>query len=146
MRTLDKKEKNKYHDRDDLDYYGIKDIENLFGDVVDNDYYKSILVKYSFKNNYKYYESRGEKDKNLSVKEYLNKTIPYLSDLINDYKAIGNESNDWKVQIIMCVNFISSKDTRENRSIYVRSDNEEIRQGNKTNGIIKWLLNSFLNN
>ena len=57
----------KYHDRDDLDYYGIKDI-NLFGDVdVDDDnYYKLILVKSSFKNNHKYYETRGHKDKPMS--------------------------------------------------------------------------------
>ena len=54
---------NKYHDRDDQDYYGIKDIENLFGNVVDVDYYKPILVKSCFKDNYKYCESRGDKDK-----------------------------------------------------------------------------------
>ena len=93
VRTLDKKEKYKYHDRYDLDYYGIKDIKNLFSNVDDDDYYKPILIKSSFKDNYKYYESRGDKDKNLSVKEYLNKIIPYLSDLINDHKAIRNESN-----------------------------------------------------
>ena len=46
----------------------------------------------------------------------------------------------------MCVNFISSRDTRETCSIYVRSDNEEIREGNETDDIIKGLLNSFLNN
>ena len=65
VRTLDKKEKYKYHDRDDLDYNGIRDIENLF-DVDNNDdyYYKPILVNSSFKENYKYYESRGDKDKN----------------------------------------------------------------------------------
>ena len=65
-----KKETWRYHKRDDLDYYGIRDIENLFGnvDVDDDDYYKPILVKSSFKNNYKYYESRGDKDTNLSVK------------------------------------------------------------------------------
>ena len=63
--TLNNKEKYHYHDGDDLDYYGIKDIENLFGDVDednDDDYYKPILVKNSFENNYKYYESRGDKD------------------------------------------------------------------------------------
>ena len=27
VKTLDEKEKYKYHDRDDLDYYGIRDIE-----------------------------------------------------------------------------------------------------------------------
>ena len=65
VRSLDKKEKYKYHDRDDLDYYGIKDIENLFGsvDVDDDNYYKPVLVKTSFKDGYKYYESKGYKDK-----------------------------------------------------------------------------------
>ena len=42
-------------------------IENLFGnvDVDDDNYYKPILAKSSFKDNYKYYESRGDKDKKL---------------------------------------------------------------------------------
>ena len=30
VNTIDKKEEYKYHDPDDLDYYGIRDIENLF--------------------------------------------------------------------------------------------------------------------
>ena len=38
-------------------------MENLFSNVDDNDYYKPILVKSSFNSNYKYYESRGDKDK-----------------------------------------------------------------------------------
>ena len=69
-KTLNKKEEYQYHNRNDLDYYGIRDIENLLGDVDvdDNNYYKPILVKSSFKNNYKYHESRGDKDKNVSVK------------------------------------------------------------------------------
>ena len=46
----------------------------------------------------------------------------------------------------MHVNFISSKDTGETRTIFVWSDNEEIRLGNETDDIIKGLLNSFLNN
>ena len=71
VRTLDKKEKYKYHDRDDLDYHGIRDIEKLFDNVNDNDYYKPVLVKTSFKDGYKYYESKGDKDKKLSVKQYL---------------------------------------------------------------------------
>ena len=55
VRTLDKKEKYIYHDRDDLDYHGIRDIENLFdADNNNEDYYKPILVKSSFKENYKY--------------------------------------------------------------------------------------------
>ena len=95
VNTIDKKEEYKYHDRDDLDYYGIRDIENLFtNDDDDDNYYKPILVKTSFKNNYKYYESRGDKNKKLW--QYLYKIMPYLSDLINDHKAIRNESKEWK--------------------------------------------------
>ena len=51
VNAINKKEEYKYHDRDDLDYYGIRDIENLFdNDNADDDnYYKPILVKSSFK-------------------------------------------------------------------------------------------------
>ena len=46
----------------------------------------------------------------------------------------------------MHVNFISSKDTGETRTIYVWSDNEEIRSSNETDDIVKELFTSFLNN
>ena len=146
VNKLNKKEKYKYHDRDDLDYHGIRDIENLFGADNNDDYYKPILVKSYFKENYKYYESRGDKDKKLSVKQYLYKIMPYLSDLINDHKTNENNSNEWKIQINMHVNFVSSNDTGEIHTIFVWSDNEEIRLGNETDDIIKGLINSFLNN
>ena len=127
-----------------------QETENLFSNVDNdddgNDYYKPILVEISFKNNYKYYESRGDKDKKLSVKQYLYKIMPYLSDLINYHKAIRNQSKEWKIQINMHVNFVSSNDTGEIRTIFVWSDNEEVRSGNETDDIIKGLLNSFLNN
>ena len=45
VNTLNKKEKYKFHNRDDLDYYGIRDIENLFDNDDDNgddNYYKRI--------------------------------------------------------------------------------------------------------
>ena len=72
--------------------------------------------------------------------------IPYLSDLINENKAIENNFNEWKIQINMHVNFVSSNDNGENGTIFVWSDNEEIRLGNETDDIIKRLINSFLNN
>ena len=67
--------------------------------------------------------------------------MPYLRDQINDHK-----SKEWKIQINMHVNFISSKDTGETRTICVWSDNEKIRSGNETDDIIKELFKSFLNN
>ena len=144
VNTLNKKEKYKCHDRDDLDYHGIRDMENLFDAVNNDDFYKPVLAKTSFKESYKYYESRGGKDKKLSVKQYLYKIMPYLSDLINDNKTIKYNSNEWEIQINMHVNFISSNDTT--RTIFVLSNNEKIRSGNETNDIIKGLLNSFLTN
>ena len=87
VRILNKKEKYRYHDCDDPDYYGIRDIENLFRKVDKKDYYKPILVKSVFKGNYKKYESRGDKKKELSVKQYLYEIMPYLHDMINNHKA-----------------------------------------------------------
>ena len=117
-------------------------------DNIDNneDYYKPILIKSYFNESYKYYESRGDKDKKLSIEQYLDVIKPYLSDLINDHKAIETSSNEWKIQINMHINFVSSNDTGEIRTVFVWSDNEEIRLGNETDDIVKRLINSFLNN
>ena len=38
VRILSKKEEHGYNDRDDLDYYGMRDIENLFIKVDEEDY------------------------------------------------------------------------------------------------------------
>ena len=43
----------------------------------------------------------------------------------------------------MHVNFISYKDTGETRTIFVRSDNKEIRLGDEIGDIVKKLLESF---
>ena len=61
------------------------------------DYYKLILVKSYFNESYKYYESRGDKDKKLSIEQYLDVIKPYLSDLMNENKAIETSSNEWKI-------------------------------------------------
>ena len=94
VRILNDKEKYSLYDRDDLVYYGIRDIENLFDEVSEEDFYKPILVKSSFKGNYKYYESRGDKEKKLSVKQYLNKITQHLYDLINDHRIAKRV---WKI-------------------------------------------------
>ena len=143
VRNLNKKENYSPYDCDDFDYYGIKDIENLFYEFSKEDYYKPILVKSSFKGNYKYYESRGDKEKTLSVKQYLNKITPHLFDLINDQKI---SRRVWKIQISILVNFISSKDTGETRTIYVWSDNVSIMWISDTDDIIRELLGSILKN
>ena len=70
--------------------------------------------------------------------------IPYLHDMINDNKTA--QSGEWKIQLNMHVNFTSSKDTGETRTIYVWSDNEEIRLDNATDYTINKLLKPLLDN
>ena len=60
--TLDKNGKHKHSDHDDLDYFGLRELENLFGEINNDNSYKQVLVRSSFKNNYKLYESRGDKE------------------------------------------------------------------------------------
>ena len=85
------------------------------------------------------------KAKKLSIEQYLKMIKLYLIDLINENKAIETSSNEWKIQINMHINFVSSNETVEVRTVFVWSDNEEIRLGNETDDIIKRLLNSFMN-
>ena len=66
VRNLNNKEKYHPYDRDVLDYYGMRDIESLFDEANEEDYYKPILVKSSFKGNYKYYEAEEIKKKIVS--------------------------------------------------------------------------------
>ena len=75
-------------------------LEQLFNDDV---YYKPIEVKSSFKGNYVKYESNGDKDRSLSIAPYFLKVEPFLYDLIDFYKAIG----EWKIQLSIQVSFIA---------------------------------------
>ena len=141
VRILNNKEKHGPNDRDDFNYFRIRNIKNLFDKVNKEDYYKSIFVKSSYEGNYEHYESNGDIEKKLSVHQYLNKIRPYLHNLINDHRTIGRA---WKIQINIHVNFISSRDTGEIRTIYTWSNNVSIMQGRDTNDIIKQVFESFL--
>ena len=99
FKKLHDAKKSKYLDDDDVEYKGISDLELLFEEIDENDYYRPILVKSFHKEGYKEYESRGDKNKSLSIEEYLNMIIPYLKELINNHKAIENGSREWKIQL-----------------------------------------------
>ena len=113
----------------------------LFGEV-DEDYYKPIKTKIAFNDNYIEYESKGDKDKNLSAKEYFDIIRPYLRDMINDHKT----RKVWTIQLTMQINFISFKDFKETRTMYTKSCNIEIMMGNETDGITDELHKSLLQN
>ena len=87
----------KYCSKDDFERRNIKDIKNLFNRValkkitfiqsVDEDYYRPTRTKSGFNGTYVEYESKGDKDKNLSPKEYLDMSRPYLSGTTNNHKT-----------------------------------------------------------
>ena len=91
-KILKELEKHRYRDNDDLDYKGIRQIEQLF-DEINEDYYKPIKTKGAFSNNYIKYESRGDKDKVLYVREYFYMIMSYLENMINNHKAPIRDSS-----------------------------------------------------
>ena len=66
----------------------------------------------------------------------------YLRDMINNYKT----RRESKIQLIMQINFVSFKDSKETRTMYTKSRNTEIMMGKKTDGIIEELRKSLLKN
>ena len=122
---------------------------------IDEDYYKPIITKGAFNNNYIQYESKGDKGKNLSIKKYMIR--PYVIDIIKGHKASGlvkyhsgnktcveETPSKWKIQLTMAINFIFSKDSNETRTMHTKSNNVEIMIGNETDEIIEELFKSFL--
>ena len=107
---------------------------------IDKDYYKSIKAKSAFNSNYIEYETKGDENKNLSPEECLNIIRPYLSDIINDHKT----QSEWKTQLTMQINFISSKDAAETRTMHTKSHNREIMMGNERDEISKKVFDSLL--
>ena len=83
---------------------------------------------------------------------------PYLSNIIDDYKAFkklkvhsGNEvSNyetqfwEWKIQLTLSINFISSKDSDETCNMHTKIINIEIMVGSETDENIEELFKSLL--
>ena len=148
-------EEHQYRDNDDLDYKGIKEIKNLCNKI-DEDYCKPIKTKSAFNSNYIEYESRGGKGKRLSVKKYFYMIMSYLEDMINDHKAAIKDSNgrviegdlsgEWKIQLTMRINFVSSLDPEKNCIMDSKSDNVEITIGCETGDIIKKRFKSFMKN
>ena len=85
--TLNKKQKYRHVDHHDQNYYGVEDIEHLVDDDID-DYYAPILVRSSFENNFEEYKVRGDKEKNLSLKQYITTITSYLFELTDKKRTI----------------------------------------------------------
>ena len=80
----------------------LRDIKNLFEHDKEN-YYKPVGVNNFWSNNYIKYESNSDRNKTLSVEEYLNKIRPYSTN-VNNLKKSGT----WKIQLTIANYLISS--------------------------------------
>ena len=109
------------------------------GEIDEDYYYKPIKTMSAFNGNYIEYESKGDKDKNLSVKKCLYKIIPYL-------RSYHFPFGEWKIQFTIQVNFISSKDSKEIRTMYTKNCNAAIMIGSEKDDIITELIDSLLQN
>ena len=56
--------------------------------------------------------------------------------MIYDHKTISK----WKIQLTMQINFISHKDSEETHTIYTKSHNIKIMEGDETDTIIEELF------
>ena len=118
----------------------LRDIRTLYESDKEN-YYKPININNAFNDNSIEYESNGDKDKTLSIKEYLDMIKPYLSTMINNHQNKG----EWKIQLTIDVNFISSKDdSNEIHTMHVKSNNVEFMLGSESDEIIENIFESLL--
>ena len=101
---------------------------------------KPVKISVAFNDDYVEYKSDSKRDKPISIKRYLNKIREHLRRMINDKKKSG----EWKIQLVIKINFISSKNFIDVRDMHSKSDNVEIMMGVDTNEIIEELFDSIL--
>ena len=111
-------------------------IKNPFEHKKEENCYKQVKASNFCSNNYIEYESNSDRNKTLSVKEYLNEIRPYLKDIINNLK----KSDTWKNQLTIANNFIFSIDDDEERVMYSKSDNIEIMIDDEADEVKNFLI------
>ena len=90
----------------------------MLNEPIDN-YYKPILVRFAFDNNFEEYEIRGDKYKNITLKEYLATIIPQLVNLIEQIKKSTRDKQN--VQLTMAIIFKHITNPTKKYAIYVKS-------------------------
>ena len=113
----------------------IRDIRTLFEQEKEEDYYEPKRVHNFWNNNYIEYENNGDKNRNLSLDGDLNKIETYLRKIINNLQ----NSDRWKIQLTIAINFVSSKDTVEER-VMLFSDNIKFTSYSEVNDVTEKLL------
>ena len=62
----------------------------------------------------------------------------------NEVINYETQFREWKIQVTMAINFISSKDSKETRAMHTKSDNIEIMMVSETDEIINECFDSLL--
>ena len=96
----------------------LRDIKNLY-EHEEESYHKPVRVNNFWINNYIEYESNSDRNRTISVEEYLNKIRLYLKDIITNLK----KSNTWKIQLTIADNSIFSIDNDEEHVMLLQNDN-----------------------
>ena len=104
----------------------------MFNETI-NDYYKPILARPAFDNNFEGYEIRGDKHKYLPLKEYIVTITPQLENLINARKNSTQEEQ--KVQLIIAVVFKHITNLTKKYTIYI---NKMQKQRNESKRLYGW--------
>ena len=105
----------------------------------EEDYYELKRISNFWNNDYTEYESNGDKNRNLSLIEYLNKIKPHLRNIIINLQ----NSNAWKIQLTIATNFISSKDAEEEGAMHSSSSNIKFTPYSDANDFIDELFKSL---
>ena len=116
----------------------IRDVRTLF-EQQEEDYHHPKRVSNFCNNNHIEYESNGDANKNLSLDVYLHKIKPYLRNIIINLQ----NSDAWKIQLTIAINFISSKDVEEECVFHSNSGNIKFAPYSNANDIIDKLFNSI---
>ena len=120
-------------------YLIIRDIITLF-ELDKENYYEPVRIGNAFSSSYTEYESKRDRNKTLSIEEYLDKIRLYFSNMINILKT----KDEWKILSTMAINLMSFKDTNGTRPTRAKSDDIKIIISNKTNEMVEGFFNSLL--
>ena len=104
----------------------IRGIRRLFKQK-EEDYYEPKRVNNFLNSNY--IESNGDKNRDLSLDEYLNNISPYLRNIIIDLRNFDT----WRIQLTTAIN---SKDAEEEWLMHPSSDNIKFTPFSDANDVI----------
>ena len=103
----------------DESYANINDVEYIFGDK--DKYYAPVLTSLLFDKGCQRYHFRVDKMRNMSVKSYFNKMLPYLSVLIDENKVY-----EQKIQIDIGFSMINISNNCRIKFLYVAFNEENV--------------------